>query len=280
MDIKSYESYILVSPESWEKDSALGLKALKTADTSKVIKPVKIIMNGEEQTIFPFNDLVYTANSKEMQSENNKKQILSALGEALRIVDGSEFLEKCFIVLQKNYIFYSSDECCVKFIIAPFSVRDAKDAADKNAAWMRECIAFIEELTGDRGNITPENIFSYLNSDKPVYTYENVQEESIGGKELILRYTGPYGHFSLYVTGSEFRIGKDNSMEGNIPFNPSISREHCIIFDSSDGYYIQDSNSTNGTFINGERVFADVARRIGNGDVIRLSDMDFIVEIR
>ena len=105
MEIKSYESYILVSPESWEKDSALGLKALKTADTSKVIKPVKIIMNGEEQTIFPFNDLVYTANSKEMQSDNNKKQILSALGEALRIVDGSEFLEKCFLVLQKNYIF-------------------------------------------------------------------------------------------------------------------------------------------------------------------------------
>ena len=280
MNIKSFESYILVSPDNWEKESALGLKALKTADTTKLIKPVKIVINGEEQIIFPCIELVYTADSNEMQSYENKKLILSALGETLRIVDNSEFLERCFIALQKNYIFYSSEECCVKFIVAPFSIQEAKDAAAINAAWMRDCIAFVEEITGEMGMVTPSNIFTYLGGETPAVAYENVQEESSGPKELILHYTGPYGHFSLYVTGSEFRIGKDSRMEGNISFNPSISREHCKIINSYDGYYIQDSNSTNGTFVNGERVFSDGARRILNGDIIRLSNMDFVAELR
>ena len=280
MKIESYESYILAVPEADEKESSLGLKALKIADTGKVIKPVTILYNGENRTIFPSDGLVYTAGSKEMSSEDNKKLILSALSEVLSIVDSSEFLERCFIVLNKDYIFYSADERCVKFIVVPFGVKEARDITERNSIWMRECISFVEELLGDKGKITPENLFSYFESMESSQSEELAPTKPEETGELVLRYSGSYGHFSLYVTGNEFRIGNDSNLDGAITFNTSISREHCVILRQPDGYYLQDTNSTNGSFINEDRVLFDTPRRIAKGDVIRLADMNFNVDIK
>jgi len=55
--------------------------------------------------------------------------------------------------------------------------------------------------------------------------------------------------------------------------SPSVSREHARISASGDGYVIEDMDSVNGTFLNGERI---QSASLHNGDVIRIHD--FVLE--
>lgn len=58
-----------------------------------------------------------------------------------------------------------------------------------------------------------------------------------------------------------------------------ISRLHCCIDDSKEGYYIEDMNSTNGTFVNEERLVPNNRHILNNGDKVRLATYVYEVEI-
>lgn len=279
MKIESYESYIVILPQEGERESPLGVKALKNAETTNLIKPVLISMNGENQIIYPSEELMLTDGVDDNKFEENKRLILSAFGEVLKIVDNSEFLERSYIVLDENYIYYSAKEHCAKFIVAPFESKTAKEIAERNAAWMKRCIEFVERLTGSAGRVKSGNLYDFLGS-KENEIADETSDISCEATELILRYNGAYGHFSLYDSANEYRIGSSNDLEGTISFNPSISREHCQISLIKGAFYIKDTNSTNGTFLNGQRLSPDEIRPLTNGDKVMFADMEFVVEIR
>lgn len=72
------------------------------------------------------------------------------------------------------------------------------------------------------------------------------------------------------------------SMAGNcdkVISEKLISRLHCCIADSKEGYYIEDMNSTNGTFVNGERLTPNNRHILNNGDKVRLATYVYEVEI-
>jgi RsiW-degrading membrane proteinase PrsW (M82 family) len=50
----------------------------------------------------------------------------------------------------------------------------------------------------------------------------------------------------------------------------TVSRRHCRLEQRSDGYYVQDLGSTNGTFVNGKRLVASEVVRVTRGDRIML----------
>jgi pSer/pThr/pTyr-binding forkhead associated (FHA) protein len=52
----------------------------------------------------------------------------------------------------------------------------------------------------------------------------------------------------------------------------NVSRRHAtVMVDDSGRASIRDENSTNGTFVNGDRVLPGVAVRLADGDVVRLA---------
>lgn len=59
-----------------------------------------------------------------------------------------------------------------------------------------------------------------------------------------------------------------------------VSRVHMRILEELDVYFIEDLNSTNGTFINGEKLEAHKPQPISAGDKLTIANMDFIVEER
>lgn len=72
------------------------------------------------------------------------------------------------------------------------------------------------------------------------------------------------------------------SMAGNcdkVISKKLISRLHCCIADSKEGYYIEDMNSTNGTFVNEERLTPNNRHILNNGDKVRLATYVYEVEI-
>lgn len=55
------------------------------------------------------------------------------------------------------------------------------------------------------------------------------------------------------------------------------SSMHARVFSGSDGYYLEDMGSTNGTFLNGHRVTGTVP--IGDGDVVRIGEAEMRLEL-
>ena len=80
----------------------------------------------------------------------------------------------------------------------------------------------------------------------------------------------------ISISKSNFVIGKDAlHSDYCIDKNTSVSRKHAMITSGRNGAYIQDCNSTNGTFINGTKLESERAVLLNDGDIIKLSNEEF-----
>lgn len=85
----------------------------------------------------------------------------------------------------------------------------------------------------------------------------------------------------LYVNKDSYVIGKKTSaVDGVVSFNNMISRVHCRIIRNGSQYTVEDLGSANGTWVNRVRLMKDQKVPIQNGDVLRLANSDFQVQIQ
>ena len=81
----------------------------------------------------------------------------------------------------------------------------------------------------------------------------------------------------IKINKSYFTIGKDIlHVDYCIKDNGSISKEHAIIRQSREGVYLEDNNSEKGTWLNGNRVVFGRAELLRNGDLIGVSNEEFV----
>ncbi len=85
----------------------------------------------------------------------------------------------------------------------------------------------------------------------------------------------------LFFTKNEFKIGKsrlhaDYAIDGNT----AISRIHCVIIKKNGVSYIRDNASTNGTYVNGEKLDPGVEVLLKDGTSVRLGDEEFTFHLR
>ncbi len=77
-----------------------------------------------------------------------------------------------------------------------------------------------------------------------------------------------------------FRIGKEKSyVDYFIADNTAISRSHANIHTDNGEYFIEDTNSTNHTYVNGKLINSNVKTKLASGDKIRLANEDFTFSI-
>lgn len=87
-------------------------------------------------------------------------------------------------------------------------------------------------------------------------------------------------------TQERFRITTENCKIGKralmvdicIRNNPTISREHCEIHFKEGEYYLEDKESSNYTYLNGNRAQPGEELLLNDGDQIRISDEEFIFQ--
>lgn len=78
------------------------------------------------------------------------------------------------------------------------------------------------------------------------------------------------------ITKAVYMIGKERrKVDFCIPDNNSISRSHANIICKGGIYYIADQNSTNYTFVNGNKITPNQEVKLNNGDKIKLADEEF-----
>jgi len=85
--------------------------------------------------------------------------------------------------------------------------------------------------------------------------------------------TLPFKIKEVYPIDKDVTIGRSN--QNNICIkDPYISKQHMRIVEDEGDFYLEDLNSANGTFVNGDRVM-DVVK-LKNGDSIRLGQIEFL----
>ena len=78
------------------------------------------------------------------------------------------------------------------------------------------------------------------------------------------------------ITKSLFIIGKERQkVDFCVPDNNSVSRNHANIVCKGGVYYLVDKNSTNYTFVNGNKLNPNQEVKLNSGDKIKLADEEF-----
>lgn len=82
------------------------------------------------------------------------------------------------------------------------------------------------------------------------------------------------------LTESSYTVGKDAQCDIAVQNNPTVSRKHARIFWHDDAYFIEDLGSTNGTYVNGEKLRKMEPYKLDGWAKIQFSDEKFIFEVR
>lgn len=76
----------------------------------------------------------------------------------------------------------------------------------------------------------------------------------------------------IFELGQFSSLGRD--FENDLILDDSlVSRRHAIIIWKNDGFYIEDMKSSNGTYVNGERILE--ARKLEDEDIISLGNYEY-----
>jgi pSer/pThr/pTyr-binding forkhead associated (FHA) protein len=100
------------------------------------------------------------------------------------------------------------------------------------------------------------------------------QERNSNISSAVLRLSFPTGNVEV-PAGTTLLLGRDPAeslVAAAFADFENVSRRHAtVMVDDSGRASIRDENSTNGTFVNDDRVLPGVAVRLADGDVVRLA---------
>lgn len=116
---------------------------------------------------------------------------------------------------------------------------------------------------------------------KDVVSKSIVRQENNKQPIMVLTYMGEDKEAELQIHQEEYVIGKNaETADGVIDFNSAISRMHCKLIYKNKKYFVQDLNSSNGTYLNGKRAAANSLYVISEGDVLKLANCEFRISLR
>lgn len=96
---------------------------------------------------------------------------------------------------------------------------------------------------------------------------------------FVLVLSGPLrGHKYLVKSDSKILIGRSDEANIRIGYDNFCSRRHALLSWEKSTCFIEDLNSTNGTFVNNTRI--DGKAELKNGDIIGLGDTKFLVSVK
>lgn len=89
---------------------------------------------------------------------------------------------------------------------------------------------------------------------------------------------GPHGPELVVLDEDRITVGRDPSNRVALPWDTTVSNMHAVLERYPAGWAVRDFGSSNGTFLNAERVVGE--HRLRNGDEIRVGATRVVFRVR
>ncbi len=153
-------------------------------------------------------------------------------------------------------------------------------AVGRAEAEIIEQIAQALKIEHDRPWVTPDDTTMVrfdadLEGDGPApeIVFHPIEGTSRG---TLVRFDLTEGEQSCPVTASGVTIGRARENVIQINFDGEVSRTHCRVFEKDGRFYVEDLQSTGGTWVNGERV---LERRLLGGEKLHVGAASFFFQL-
>ncbi len=298
-------SYILQDNNLFQ---TIEYKVLQNPSHSNFVSCAKMLFNGKIQLYYITNECKTFASMLFALDTDNMLTIVANLFADIIDVKNIGFLSCQNIDISFEHIYVEPQTYKVKLIYVPTNVRMHEDYAGmerelrtglRRLIYQRQKYAsqkerrLLDELSDYRLSI--EDIYSRIIKNRGIEDEiesetklveidteksKEIKKEDKVVKNMYLTTLNAASELKLKITKDEYVIGKNPEMaDGVIKFSKMISRVHCKINRTEDGFTITDLQSTNGTFLNRNPLAADIPHNVNHGDIIRLANIDFKVTI-
>ena len=153
----------------------------------------------------------------------------------------------------------------------PVAMPEAQKTPSNRVEYVNKAIRQPDTGSVPRGNLqtSPDDVEYPQASDKTVLLSDkNIAVPTIkrlgANQEVVMIRRWP------------FRIGRLAEQVDYCLMNPAVGKLHAELIKKSEGYFITDMNTRNGTFVNGSRVETNSELSIKDGDKIMLANEEFI----
>jgi len=132
----------------------------------------------------------------------------------------------------------------------------------------------VRSATKDIGGAPQESIVLGAAEASALRAEHGIPEPARPARFVVLDGPGLKKGRKIEVTDATI-VGRDHGNGIGLGEDEFASAQHARIEPRSDGVWVEDLGSTNGTFVNGERVTAD---RLAPGDVLRVGETELRLE--
>jgi pSer/pThr/pTyr-binding forkhead associated (FHA) protein len=132
----------------------------------------------------------------------------------------------------------------------------------------------VRSATRDIGGAPQESIILGAAEAAALRAEHGVQEQAQAARFLVLDGPGKLKGDTIELTTATV-FGRDRRSGVRLDDDEFASAQHARIELRSDGTWVEDLGSTNGTFVNGERITAE---RLKKGDVVRVGQTELRLE--
>lgn len=272
-------------------------KVLQSQANGCFVRCMRMIYNGRLQLFYLTKDLRIFSQMLSSLDADSFLDVVSNLLENVLQVRRNGFLSCQNIDLSAERIFVEPSTYKVSLVYLPLNKRLYEDLSSFENVLRTELVKIISDFPNlsspktlqfatdlSNGALSMEALRHCVKRGK---TVEPIQEpikaekkEPLGtGRLRIVALNAPT-RVEIEVTKDSFVIGKKPEIvDGVVSFNKMISRLHCRIDRRGSQYTVTDLQSANGTYVNKKRLAPNQPFPIGNGDIIRMANSDFQVDI-
>lgn len=270
-------------------------KVLQGQEKGYFIKCMKVLFNGKIQFYYLTNGYRPLANMIPNLDADSFMTIITNVFSSVLAVKQNGFLSCQNIDITIEKIFVEPNTYKAALIYLPISKRfypDESTFENELRTSLIKLISGVSTLSSAKtlqfkadlsnGMLSIKDLYDRIKGGKAFKIDSEPVAESWkrdGAKLLIVAKNAPM-RVEIEVTKDNFVIGKNAAaVDGVISFNKMISRVHCQITKENGKYLLTDLKSANGTYINNVRLIPNKSYPIRNGDIVRLANSDFQVEV-
>ena len=170
--------------------------------------------------------------------------------------------KRCDIVLENNHLISNHH----MNIIVENGICYVQDAGSSNGTFVNG------ERLKENEKVSVENAAALRISKEEFLLFYRTETGESQHKRAVAFLRNPTTQSARALSDGIFFLDRQHKWEDGSLSNVNVSRKHAQISCDSEGFYLEDLGSKNGTFCNEQKIAANTKYKLGNGDKIRLVD--------